>query len=133
MNSTIEDAGMGYVSYYWTQDFVKFQTSPAPRPKIVAGSHVMIGSELYFLVNYYAPGDAALNVSLILDGVPTSMTRDLGADDAGTWSITASIPTTCIPYHFIISDASGQPWRYPGEGEFTTYGIAGCTQDYQVP
>jgi len=132
MRSDWKEAGMGFASpYWWTQDFAHAPDVPAATPTLVAGSHVMIGNTLRYFANYYAPGDPAQGLDLILDGVPVTMGLDMGTLDAGTWSVPTAVASSCQSYYFEGTDSVGQVWRYPGAGEFRTYGIGTCVQDYQ--
>ncbi len=134
MRSTSKEVGMGFASpYWWTQDFAWATGEPSWMPVIVAGSHVMTGTTLTYFANYYAPADSAQGVDLILEGTPAAMGLDMGTLDAGTWSVTAATASSCQSYYFEGTDSVGQVWRYPGEGEFRTYGIGSCTEDYQAP
>jgi hypothetical protein len=93
----------------------------------------MTGSSLRYFVNYYAPGEDALEVDLVTDGIPAVMDLGLGAADNGTWSAAAPVPVGCRSYHFEARDSAGRVWRYPGEGEFKTFGAGGCGEDYEGP
>ena len=134
MRSEWKEAGMGFATtYWWTQDFAYASGAPAEVPALVAGSHVMTGTTLTYFANYHAPGDTAQGVDLMLGGSPVAMSLDLGTADNGTWSVTAAVASSCQSYYFTAVDSAGLVWRYPGEGEFRTYGIGTCTQDYQGP
>lgn len=134
MRSDWVEAGMGFAPpNWWTQDFAWANGAPPSTPALAAASHVMTGTTLRFFANYYAPGDNAREVDLILEGVPVAMDLDLGTQDAGTWSVTTATAAACQSYYFEAVDPAGQVWRYPEEGELRTYGVGACDQDYQAP
>jgi hypothetical protein len=134
MNGILKEAGMGFASpSWWTQDYAIATGYPTWTPALIAGSHVMTGTTLRYFANYYASADTAQGVDLVLDGTPVEMGLDLGTLDAGTWTVTAATASSCQSYYFEGTDSVGQIWRYPGEGEFRTFGIGTCTEDYLAP
>jgi len=84
---------------------------------------------LTFWLNYYETG-APHEVRIVINGSPATMTLAIGSDQSGLYTATATTGSECESYHFEAVDSYGQGWRYPGTGEFQTYGINGCAKDY---
>jgi uncharacterized protein YkwD len=135
MNAHAKELGNGYYyyssspyDYYWVQDFGA-TTLLIFQPPIVSGAHMAINGQLTFWLNYYAPA-APQAVRLVINGSPTTMMLAIGSAQSGLYIATAAADSVCRSYHFEAVDSSGQGWRYPGTGEFRTYGINSCTEDY---
>jgi hypothetical protein len=130
------ELGTGYIlepastyRHYWVQDYAS--NTPMTQPPLVDGSHLAMGTTIYFFANYYDTTDLPpQQLRLVLDGVAYPMSLDLGTDAAGTYALTAGGLSGCGTYYFEAVDGSGDGWRYPGSGEFATFGVAGCTLDY---
>lgn len=134
MSANYKELGTGYYYYsaspydhYWVQDFAG--TDPATQPPIVAGTHMALNKQWNFWLNYYDSA-APQEVWLVIGGSPTAMTLAIGTAQSGLYTTTAATDSVCRSYHFEAVDSSGTLWRYPGTGEFRTYGINGCTEDY---
>ena len=136
MNANAKELGTGYYyyvsspyGYYWVQDFGA-TALPIFQPPIVSGAHMVLNSQLTFWLNYYAAA-APQEVRLVINGSSVSMTLAIGSAQSGLYTATAGADSVCQSYHFEAVDSSGQGWRYPGTGEFRTYGINSCTEDYR--
>jgi len=136
MNANAKELGTGYYyyagspyGYYWVQDFGA-TALPIFQPPIVSGTHMVLNSQLTFWLNYYAAA-APQEVRLVINGSSVSMTLAIGSAQSGLYTATAGADSVCQSYHFEAVDSSGQGWRYPGTGEFRTYGINSCTEDYR--
>ncbi|MGB5217272.1 MAG: carboxypeptidase regulatory-like domain-containing protein [Smithella sp.] len=136
MSPNAKELGAGYYyyasspyGYYWVQDFGA-TALPIFQPPIVAGAHMALNAQQTFWLNYYAAA-APQEVRLVINGSTITMTLAIGSAQSGLYSVTAGADSVCQSYHFEAVDSSGQGWRYPGTGEFRTYGINSCTEDYR--
>ena len=136
MNAGPKELGNGYFyysssaySHYWVQDFGA-TALPIFQPPIVSGAHMALNAQLTFWLNYYAAA-APQEVRLVINGSSIAMTLAIGSAQSGLYTTTAGADSVCQSYHFEAVDSSGQGWRYPGTGEFRTYGINSCTEDYR--
>ena len=127
MNAFAEEIGNGYYSSRWVQDLTR--NTQAPQPPIVSGTHMIINSKLTFWLNYYDTG-APREVRIVINGSPATMTLAIGSYQSGLYTATVTTGSECESYHFEAVDSYGQGWRYPGTGEFQTYGINSCAKDY---
>jgi hypothetical protein len=135
--------GVGYAQVagspygtYWTQDFGGTGTSS----KIPSGSHWTAvnhvrdpsggDNNVEFWANWYdLAGGAPTTATVVLDNVPTTMTRTRGTATNGAYSATvAGVSTSCHTYYFSFVDSSLNSVRYPTIGSLG-FG-AGCP-DYQ--
>ncbi len=117
--------------YYWVQDFAS--NEPESKPPLVAGCHDFLAAgKTSFLLNYRDTGNQPpLSVQVVVDGIPYSMTLDLGTPAAGTYRLDMAKAASCRQYYFQAVTASGQAWRYPGPGVFLTDGEGTCSADYR--
>ena len=128
MSANFRELGNGYYSSYWVMDFAV--NTPTAQPPVASATHMTINSQAVFWLNYYDTG-APQEVRVILNGSPTAMTLSIGTSNSGLYTAPATLEAGCQSYHFEAIDANGKVWRYPGTGEFRTYGINSCTEDYQ--
>jgi hypothetical protein len=128
MSAHYKELGSGYYSSYWVQDFGA-TTSAIFQPPIVSGAHMAISNQLNFWLNYYDTA-APQAVRLVINGSSYNMTLAIGSAQSGLYTAIAGADSVCESYHFEAVDSSGRAWRYPGTGEFRTYGINSCTEDY---
>ena len=136
-------AGVGYAyvsgspyGWYWTQDFGGSGTIP----KIPSGSHWTAGNHVRdpsagdnsveFWANWYNPaGGAPTTATVVLDNVPTAMTRTRGTATNGAYTVTvAGVTTSCHTYYFSFVDSSLNTVRYPTTG---VLGFGTGCPDYQ--
>ena len=120
---------------YWTQDFGGISATH----KIPSGSHwTSVGhfrdpsagdDSVEFWANWYDTA-APTQASLILDGVPTPMTRSRGTTTNAAYTATVNgVTSACHTYYFSFVDSGLQIVRYPATG---TLGMgAGCA-DWQL-
>lgn len=128
-------SGSLYVNY-WTQDF----GGSGSIPKIPSASHWTAANRLRdpspgdvnveFWANWYdLAGGAPGTASVVLDNVPTTMTRARGSATNGAYTATVNgVSTSCHTYYFSFVDSSLNVVRYPATGAFG-FG-AGCA-DFQ--
>lgn len=121
---------------YWTQDF----GGSGPIPKIPSGSHWTAGdrvrdpsggdTNVEFWANWYDPsGGAPVSASVVLDNVPTTMTRARGTAANGAWFAQVNaVSSGCHAYFFSFVDSSLNTVRHPATGSLG-FG-AGCS-DFQ--
>jgi hypothetical protein len=116
---------------YWVQDFSG--GVPTAQPPVAVGSHAMVGTAgTTFFLNYYDDsGSAPRNLAVIVEGQSHTLELGLGDPEAGTYETTLPGAEGCRSYYFLATDASGNRYRYPGEGVFYTYGEGGCGLDYE--
>ena len=107
---------------YWTQDFGGSGTVP----KIPSGSHWTSSGKLRdpsggdnnveFWANWFdTAGPTTAN--LVLDGVPTAMTRLRGTATNGAYSVTVNaVAAGCHAYYFAFVDSTANAVRYPDTG-----------------
>ena len=122
---------------YWTQDFGGTGVSY----KIPSGSHWTAANHfrdasagdnsVEFWANWYDPaGGAPTSATVVLDNVPTAMTRLRGTATNGAYSATiGGVSTACHTYYFSFVDSSLNTVRYPTTGSLG-FG-AGCP-DYST-
>lgn len=136
--------GVGYAAvpesiyaFLWTQDFGGTGTVA----KIPSGSHWTATNHLRtpttgdtsveFWANWYDPtlGEPT-SATVVLDNVPTAMTRARGSITNGAYTVTiAGVPTTgCHTYSFQFIDAAANLVRYPTTGSL---GFGTSCPDYQ--
>lgn len=120
MNSKFMEMGSG--SYqgmatgklrdYWTQDFGSKAATTYP---IASGAFDEIVTGTYtFLANYFdASGKAPQSSEIILDGVATHLTLELGSAAKGTYTLNVPKGDGCMNYYFEFTDGDGAQWRYP--------------------
>lgn len=114
---------------YWVQDFAG--NTPMAQPPLVAGSHITIGTDVYFLLNYSSNDSLdPRDIRIVLDGLVYPLSLNLGDGAAGTYAIAMAGFSGCSTYYFEAVDGTGDAWRYPGSGSLATYGVAGCQSDY---
>jgi hypothetical protein len=120
---------------YWTQDF----GGSGSIPKIPSGSHwtainhsrnpSVADNSIEFWANWYdVAGGAPTTATVVLDNVPTAMTRTRGTATNGAYTATISgVSTSCHTYYFSFVDSSLTVVRYPTTGALG-FG-AGCPDD----
>lgn len=119
---------------YWTQDF----GGSAATHKIPSGSHWTSSGHfrdpstgddsVEFWANWYdtAPPTQA---NLVLDGVPTPMTRSRGTTTNAAYTVTLTgVSAACHNYYFSFVDSGLQVVRYPTTG---TLGMGAGCPDWQ--
>ncbi|MBL8026257.1 MAG: T9SS type A sorting domain-containing protein [Fibrobacteres bacterium] len=137
MNSVYREMGAGYakgaVKWYefWTQDFGGGKNIFSSRP-VVIGSHLFLETDkITFMVSYYdSTGRTPQSAQLNLGDSVYPLTLHLGSSSRGSYAAALPKKTTCRQYHFSFKDGSGNSWRYPEKGRFSTYGEGSCTQYY---
>lgn len=121
---------------YWTQDFGGSGTVP----KIPSGSHwtsvnhvrdPSAGDDsVEFWANWYDAAGAPTQSNLILDGVPSLMTRSRGTTTNAAYSVTAAgVASGCHTYYFSFVDSGLQTVRYPTTG---VLGLGAGCPDWQA-
>jgi hypothetical protein len=138
MDSRMRLTGTGYAysassAYrrYWVQDFVG--NAPTDQAPIVAACHDFLASgKTSFLLNYRDESNRPpASIQVLVNDVAYNMTLDLGTAAAGTYRLDLPTAFGCRKYYFVAVTASGEVWRYPGPGAFSTTGEGPCTTDYQ--
>ena len=121
---------------YWTQDF----GGSGSIPKIPSGSHWTAtngfrnpspgDNAVEFWANWYdVAGGAPTTATVVLDNVPTTMTRARGDATNGAYTVTVSgLSTSCHTYYFSFVDSSLNVVRYPTTG---VLGFGSGCPDYQ--
>lgn len=133
MSASFTELGCGSAeggSAYWVQDFNGVELPP--QPPVAAGSHAMLeAGRTSFLLNYYdEAGLAPPEVTVVVDDQHHAMALGLGEDSAGTYQVEVPRSDGCRAYYFLVTDAGGNRYRYPGDGLFHTFGEGGCLVDY---
>lgn len=134
--------GVGYAQVggspygnYWTQDF----GGSGAVQKIPSGSHwtavnhvrdpIAGDANVEFWANWYDLGGAPTAATVVLDSIPTPMTRSRGTVTNGAYSATLSgVSSACHTYYFSFVDSSLNTVRYPTIG---TLGLGAGCPDYQ--
>lgn len=135
--------GVGYAQVsgspygtYWTQDF----GGTGSISKIPSGSHWTAVNHLRdpngsdnnveFWANWYDnAGGAPTTATVVLDNVPTTMTRTRGTAKNGAYTATISgISTSCHTYYFSFIDSALNTVRYPTTGSL---GFGSGCPDFQ--
>jgi len=138
MDSRLRVIGTGYVynatsqyRRYWVQDFAG--NTPTSKAPIVAACHDFLASgKTSFLLNYRDESNRPpASIQVLANEVPYNMALDLGTAAAGTYRLDLPTASGCRKYYFVAVTASGEVWRYPGPGTFSTSGEGPCTTDYQ--
>jgi hypothetical protein len=137
MDSAYRELGTGYArgpkqyTYFWVHDFgggAPDFTSP-----LVVGCHFFIETgKTTFFVNYSDPATAPSGVSCVIENQPYPMSRALGTDMRGTWTLVQTRGTACRAYYFTCM-RSGANFRYPEYGMLVTSGEGSCVKDYIPP
>jgi uncharacterized protein YkwD len=128
-------SGAPYGGFYWTMDF---GGGPAI-PKIPSGSHWTsvnhtrdpqgMDSTVEFWANWYDAA-APIAATVVLDGVPQTMTLGRGSVTNGAYSYSAAgLSAACHNYYFQFTSASLAIVRYPDTGTLG-FGNSGCS-DWQ--
>ncbi len=140
MRSEYQTCGAGWANVagerpYWTIDFGG--TSSTAAAPLVDGSHLLVSTVagqppdvVRFFVNVDA-GAAPASVTLALGDQLLPMQVALGTAASGTWQVEVPAATDCRAYDFLLQDAGGVTWRYPGKGQLLTYGEGKCSSDFQ--
>jgi len=138
MDSRMRVIGTGYVysassAYrrYWVQDFAG--NAPTDQAPIVAACHDFpAAGKTSFLLNYRDESNRPpASIQVFVNDVAYNMTLDLGTAAAGTYRLDLPTASGCRKYYFLAVTASGDVWRYPGPGAFSTSGEGPCSTDYQ--
>ena len=120
---------------YWTQDF----GAGGAIPKIPSGSHWTsvnhtrdpqgADTTVEFWANWY-DGAAPTAATVVLDGVPHTMTASRGTTANGAYTYSApGVSTACHTYYFAFTSSTLAAIRYPDTGTLG-FGNSGCS-DWQ--
>jgi hypothetical protein len=137
MNAAYTELGVGYgynVSstwdHYWVQDFGNGPRDTAT--PFITGSHslsVQSGQVSFLAVNLDS-GAGTPTISVVVDGAQYAMTLNLGTDKRGMYRVDLAATSGCRSYYFVMTDADGTTWRYPGSGQFRTYSEGSCAEEF---
>jgi hypothetical protein len=135
MNKSYREMGTGYAygpqtyNYFWCQDLGG--GAPEFVNPIVSAAHLFIETgKTTFLADYFDPAGKPSNPSLYVDNQKSSLTLLMGADSAGTYSVSLARTTACRNYYFTFTNAKGTLFRYPETGDLVTFGEGSCARDF---
>jgi hypothetical protein len=139
MSGGFTEMGVGYAydasatyRYYWVQNFGGgTQDTASP---LITGSHSLTvqSGQVSFLAAVNDSGAALPALSVVIDGVETAMTLDLGNTHRGLYRADSATTSGCRSYYFVMTDGNAVVWRYPGTGAFRTYSESGCAEEFQA-
>ena len=138
MDTRLRVIGTGYAygasSQYrrhWVQDFAG--NAPTDKAPIVAACHdFLTAGKTSFLLNYRDESNRPpASIQVVVNEITYTMTLDLGTAAAGTYRVDLPTAGACRKYYFLAVTTSGEVWRSPGPGTFSTSGEGPCTTDYQ--
>jgi hypothetical protein len=135
MSKSYREMGTGYAygpqtyNYFWCQDLGG--GAPEFGNPIVSAAHLFIETgKTTFLADYFDAAGKPSNPSLYVDNQKSSMTLLMGADSAGTYSVSLAKTTSCRNYYFTFTNAKGTLFRYPETGDLVTFGEGSCVRDF---